>query len=80
MDYLWSYILTGVGLCGFWLAGKKVWWAWYVNIANQALWATYSIVTQQWGFLIGCAFYLAVFIRNAIAWTREHKEKQALEN
>lgn len=73
-DTVWSWILTLVGVTGFYFAGKKKWWCWYINIANQIFWLTYSIVTQQWGFLIGCAFYLWVFVGNAIEWTRDrHK-------
>ena len=77
MSPIWSYILTGIGLIGFYLAGKKVWWCWYVNIANQVIWTFYSIVTRQWGFLIGVAFYLAVFGRNAYTWTKEYYEQDA---
>lgn len=69
---MWSYILTVVGLSGFWLAGKKVWWAWYINVAAQALWATYAVVTTQYGFLVGAAVYTVVFSRNAYKWTTEH--------
>lgn len=72
MNELWSYILTAVGLTGFWLAGRKVWWCWYVNIANQILWATYALVTDQLGFLIGTVAYSFVFVKNAYAWTKEH--------
>lgn len=74
MDQYWSWILTLVGVTGFWLAGKKVWWCWYVNIANQALWVTYAVVTRQWGFLLGAVVYLAVFVPNAIRWTKEHND------
>lgn len=73
MTAWWSYVLTAVGLSGFWLAGRKVWWCWYVNIANQALWAAYALITRQWGFLLGVAFYLWVFVGNAVRWTREHR-------
>lgn len=71
-NQIWSWILSAVGLSGFFLAGKKVWWAWYVNIANQVLWTFYSFYTQQWGFLAGTAFYLWVFSRNAYLWTKEY--------
>jgi hypothetical protein len=71
---MWSFILTAVGLTGFILAGKKVWWAWYVNVGCQALWFTYAIVTEQYGFIIASMFYTVVFLKNAIAWTREHRE------
>lgn len=70
---LWSYILTVIGLAGFYLAGKKVWWCWYVNIANQVLWVAYALVTKQYGFLIGAAGYLYVFLQNAVVWTKEHR-------
>ena len=73
---LWSWLLTGIGVTGFFLAGRKVWWAWHVNIANQLLWLTYSLVTQQWGFLVGVAVYTWVFWGNAVRWTREHQEQR----
>lgn len=72
---LWSVALTVIGVFGFWLAGRKVWWCWYVNIACQFLWLAYSLITQQWGFLVGVFIYGFVFIRNAIAWTREHRAR-----
>lgn len=70
-----DYILSIVGVTGFFLAGKKVWWAWYVNIACQALWVTYAMVTAQYGFLIGAVVYSMVFIENARKWTKEHKRE-----
>ena len=68
----WSWALTVVGLTCFWLAGRKVWWAWFVGIAGQSLWLAYSIVTGQLGFLVGVGAYTAVYVRNQIRWTREH--------
>lgn len=71
MSGLWSWALTLIGVSGFWLAGRKVWWAWYINIANQVLWTAYAVTTEQWGFLMGVPIYLAVFVPNAVRWTRE---------
>jgi hypothetical protein len=71
----WSWALTVIGLAGFFLAGKKIWWAWYVNIANQGVWLAYALVTEQWGFLVGVVAYTIVFTKNAISWTKEHKGK-----
>lgn len=73
-EQIWSWLLTLVGLVGFFLAGRKVWWCWYINIANQILWFTYATITEQWGFILGAFAYLFVFTKNAIAWTREHRE------
>lgn len=69
----WSVLLAVVGITGFILAGRKVWWAWHINIACQGLWFTYAIVTQQWGFIAAALAYTVVFTQNAIRWTREHK-------
>jgi hypothetical protein len=65
-----DWVVTAVGLYGFVLAGEKVWWAWWVNVANQALWALLALSTGQYGFLAGTAFYAVVFTRNALVWTR----------
>lgn len=73
MIEIWSWALTAVGLTCFILAGRKVWWAWYVGIAGQVLWLAYSITTAQWGFLIGVIAYTAVYIKNAHSWTKEHR-------
>ena len=74
-NQLWSWALTAVGLTCFWLAGRKVWWAWYVGIAGQLLWAAYSLITWQIGFMVGVVAYSFVYVKNAIAWTAEHRER-----
>lgn len=73
---IWGYLLSFVGMLGFYLAGRKLWWAWYVNIANQVLWVVYSIITDQRGFLIGAGFYTVIFVKNAINWTRDHNREK----
>lgn len=70
----WSWLLTVVGVTGFVLAGRKVWWCWYINIGCQALWITYALVTGQWGFIVASVVYTWVFTQNAIRWTREHRQ------
>lgn len=67
----WSWALTIVGVACFFLAGRKVWWAWYVGIAGQATWLAYSLITEQWGFLVGVVLYTFVYSGNAWRWTRE---------
>lgn len=73
-EQMWSWVLSAVGLAGFFLAGRKVWWCWYVNIANQIIWLAYSLITHQYGFLVATAAYTVIFIQNAVKWTREHLE------
>lgn len=79
MSEWWSWALTIIGVTGFWLAGRKVWWCWYVNIANQALWTAYALVSGQLGFLLGVLVYLAVFVPNAYRWTRDHHADRPAE-
>lgn len=78
-NQIWSYVLTIVGVTGFYLAGKKVWWAWYVNIACQVLWLAYALVTAQYGFLLGVLVYSVVFTKNAMVWTEAHRIQKSNE-
>lgn len=73
---IWSWLLGIVGLAGFFLAGRRVWWAWYINIANQVLWVAYSIITDQLGFLVTSFVYAIVFVRNAYLWTKVHNQEK----
>lgn len=75
-DQWWSWALGIIGVVGFILAGRKIWWAWYVNLACQGLWFAYAIVTEQLGFLISAIVYTFVFAQNSIKWTKEHKKEQ----
>lgn len=77
---VWSWVLTLVGLTCFLLAGRKVWWAWYVGLAGQGLWLAYSLITWQIGFLVGVVAYTVVYTKNTIAWTREHRALQREES
>lgn len=70
-----DWVLTAVGLAGFLLAGRRVWWCWYVNLGCQGLWVAYALMTQQYGFLASAGLYTVVFTRNALAWTREHRAR-----
>ena len=38
MPELWSWALTMFGLTGMWLAGRKVWWTWFVSLTGQVVW------------------------------------------
>lgn len=73
---IWSVIVTAVGIAGFILAGKKIWWAWWINVANQIMWMVYAQVANQPAFYVAALFYLVVFTKNAITWTKERHEKK----
>lgn len=65
---MWSWVLTGVGLVGFYLSGKKLWVGWAINLANQVVWLAYALVTRQFGFLPGVVLYGLLYARNMRAW------------
>lgn len=56
-----SWAITIVGLIGFHLAGKKVWWSWYINLGCQTLWFTYAVVTSTPAFIVTALLYTFVF-------------------
>lgn len=78
MDQAFSWIVTILGLIGFWLAGKKIWWSWYVNIVNQIMWVIFALITDYYAFLVGTAAYFFVFCKNAYHWTKEHFDNKLL--
>lgn len=78
-DQYWGWILSVLGLVGFYVTGKKIWWGWWVNVGGQVVWYAYSIITQQWGFLVMTTMYTIIFTKNAIEWTKEHRAPQVIE-
>ena len=60
---LWSWLLTGIGLVGFWLVGRHR-WAWLVLCGWEVLWAVYAVATRQYGFLVSAIVFTGVFGRN----------------
>lgn len=72
LEQILSWVVGAVGITGFFLAGKRIWWAWYVNIGCQAIWVAFAIVSNTPAFLITALFYTIVFSKNAHHWTKDH--------
>lgn len=72
MSWWWSWLLSITGAASFYLAGRKLWWAWWVSVAMQGLWLAYAVATRQYGFLVGVFLYGGVYLKNALSWTAEH--------
>lgn len=66
----WSWVLTAVGVCGLWLAGRKSPWGWAVGLGAQGLWFAYAISTRQYGFLVSCFAYGTVYVVNLRKWRK----------
>ena len=73
----WPWILTAVGVTSLYLAGRKVWWAWFVGLGAQILWLVYAIASYQYGFIVSAFAYGWVYAKNAKAWYATKKEDDA---
>lgn len=76
MSPYWSWVLTAVGVTGLYLAGRKVWWAWFVGLGAQVLWIAYALVTEQYGFIVAAFAYGWVYAVNGRKWVLERKEQK----
>jgi hypothetical protein len=73
-----TWVMTSIGFSGFIFAGRKEWWAWYINMACQILWAIYALATGQPAFLVFAAAYFVIFARNAYLWTKDHRDAKKI--
>jgi hypothetical protein len=73
-----SYVLAAIGILGLWIAGSGNKWGWTLGIFAQFLWAWYAISTKQYGFLISCAGYGFVYVRNF--FKKEKHENRNLDS
>jgi hypothetical protein len=71
-DQVLSWIVTVIGIGGFFLAGRKIWWCWYVNLICQVFWFMYAWVTNTPAFFVTAFFYTIIFSMNAYKWSKEH--------
>lgn len=66
--WLWSWVLTAIGIFGLYVAGSKRSWGWLVGLGAQVLWMAYAIQSEQYGFLVSALAYGFVYGRNFLAW------------
>jgi len=60
VPHWWSWLLTGLQVTALWAAGSKRWWGWLLGAAVQPPWIVYALLTDQLGFVPGCAVSAAV--------------------
>ena len=77
VNQYWSWVLSILGGLQIYLAGKKLWYAWLVTLLCEAIWLTYTFITKQWGFLVGCAIDGIIGTKNLIQWKKEHDNGKA---
>jgi len=71
-----SWILAALGVATVFFAGRRKWWAWPIGILAEILWVYYSIISEQYGFIVAAVAYFIVYYRNTRKW---YKEKDAVE-
>ena len=63
----WTWALTGLQVTALWVAGRGQAWGWIVGSAAQPGWIVYAVLTDQLGFVVGCAIstgvQLSAFLR-----------------
>jgi len=69
------WLLSAMGLLGTWLTGRKYWWAWLWLFIYNALWALYSIITKQYGFLVASVAYGWLYAHNMVKWLKANRNK-----
>ncbi|HSK06649.1 MAG TPA: hypothetical protein VK990_03945 [Acidimicrobiia bacterium] len=71
---LWPWLLTGLQVLALWAAGRRQWWAWLLGGSVQLPWIAYALMTDQIGFIPGCAVSASVqiysFLRDSSRTTR----------
>jgi hypothetical protein len=71
---LWPWLLTGLQVLSIWAAGRRHWWAWLLGGLVQFPWIAYALMTDQIGFVPGCAISASVqiysFLRDSSRTTR----------
>jgi xanthine/uracil permease len=58
----WSWLLTGLQILALWAAGAEHRWGWLLGASVQPPWIVYAVLTDQVGFIPGCAISAAVQI------------------
>jgi xanthine/uracil permease len=58
----WSWLLTGLQVLALWAAGAEYRWGWLLGASVQPPWIVYAVLTDQVGFIPGCAISAAVQI------------------
>lgn len=64
---MWSWALSAIGLTGLYLAGSGKPYGWLFGVGAQVPWVIYSVVTEQYGFIVASLCYAGVYFRN---WRR----------
>jgi hypothetical protein len=69
-----AFLISILGVIALYLVAHGQRGGWLVGIYAQVLWAWYSIITKQWGFLLACIAYLYINIKGLLNHGRNKQE------
>lgn len=75
MTWIWSALLTAIGITGWYFVMRKRWWGWGISLAVQGLWIAYAFATRQLPFLASAALYGAIAFKGLRRWHADAKLK-----
>lgn len=78
VSQLWSWGLAIIGISGVYLTTKKLYWGFVVGVLVQVLWLSYSLVSQQYGFILSALGFAWVNALGLYRWTRAPKLEKDL--
>ena len=73
---IWSVALAAIGILGLYLSGSKNKLGWAIGLFAQILWATFAVVTQQYGFILSAFAYGYVYARNYYRWLLDERAER----
>lgn len=65
---LWPWVLSALSLAGFWAVGKKQRSGWLIALGAEVLWAIWTVLYREWGFLASCGPFMYIYLRNWWLW------------
>lgn len=68
---IWSFVLSGIGILGIFLAGKKNKVGWAIGLGAQVLWIVFAITTAQYGFIFAALAYGSIYLKNWLSWRKD---------
>lgn len=75
---VWPWLLTGLQVLSLWSAGRARWWGWLLGGSVQLPWIAYAVMTNQIGFIPGCAISASVQIYSFLHNSTPPKPMEAL--
>jgi integral membrane sensor domain MASE1 len=80
---VWPWLLTGLQVLALWSAGRRWWWGWLLGGMVQFPWIAYALLTEQIGFIPGCAIsatvQIAAFLRDSLLTTERAELRAPLQ-